>query len=79
MNYEKEKTPGEVIKYRAREDGEDAKGMVSRTLKSDMEKVYNHLKDKYGYDAGSYTNFLPTRRTPSCWPASTGTSRTAIA
>lgn len=31
--------------------------MVSRTLKSDMEKVYNHLKDKYGYDAGSYTNF----------------------
>ena len=57
VNYEKEKTPGEVIKYRAREDGEDAKGMVSRTLKSDMEKVYNHLKDKYGYDAGSYTNF----------------------
>ena len=37
------------IKYRAREDGEEAKGMVSRTLKSDMEKVYNHLKDKYGY------------------------------
>ena len=31
--------------------------MVSRTLKSDMEKVYNHLKDKYGYDAGSCTNF----------------------
>ena len=57
VNYEKEKTPGEVIKYRAREDGEEAKGMVSRTLKSDMEKVYNHLKDKYGYDAGSYTNF----------------------
>ena len=57
VNYEKEKTPGEVIKYRAREDGEDAKGMVSRTLKSDMEKVYNHLKDKYGYDAGSYTSF----------------------
>lgn len=57
VNYEKEKTPGEVIKYRAREDGEEAKGMVSRTLKSDMEKVYNHLKDKYGYDAGSYTSF----------------------
>ena len=57
VNYEKEKTPGEVIKYRAREDGEEAKGMVSRTLKSDMEKVYNHLKDKYGYDAGSYISF----------------------
>lgn len=57
VNYEKEKTPGEVIKYRAREDGEKVEGMVSRTLKSDMEKVYNHLKDKYGYDAGSYTGF----------------------
>lgn len=57
VNYEKEKTPGEVIKYRAREAGEDVKGMVSRTLKSDMEKVSKHLMDKYGYDTGSYTNF----------------------
>lgn len=57
VNYEKEKTPGEVIKYRAREDGEKAEGMVSRTLKSDMEKVSKHLKDKYGYNTGSYTNF----------------------
>lgn len=57
VNYEKEKTPGEVIKYRAREDGEKVDGMVSRTLKSDMEKVSKHLKDKYGYDTGSYTNF----------------------
>ncbi len=57
VNYEKEKTPGEVIKYRAREDGEEVKGMVSRTLKSDMEKVSKHLMDKYGYNTGSYTNF----------------------
>lgn len=57
VNYEKEKTPGEVIKYRAREDGEKVEGMVSRTLKSDMEKVSKHLKDKYGYNTGSYTNF----------------------
>jgi len=57
VNYEKEKTPGEVIKYRAREDGEKVEGMVSRTLKSDMEKVSKHLKDKYGYDTGSYTSF----------------------
>jgi len=57
VNYEKETIPGEVIKYRAREDGEKVEGMVSRTLKSDMEKVHRHLKDKYGYDAGSYTNF----------------------
>lgn len=57
VNYEKEKTPGEVIKYRAREDGEKVEGMVSRTLKSDMEKVSKHLKDKYGYNTGSYTSF----------------------
>lgn len=57
VNYEKETIPGEVIKYRAREDGEDAKDMISRTLKSDMEKVHKHLLDKYGYDAGSYTGF----------------------
>lgn len=56
-NFEKELTPGTVIKYRARQDGEQAGGMVSRTLASDMEKVAKHLKDKYGYDAGSYTNF----------------------
>lgn len=57
VNYEKETTPGEVIKYRAREDNEKAGGMVSRTLKSDMEKVSKHLMDKYGYNTGSYTSF----------------------
>ena len=57
VNYEKETVPGEVIKYRAREDGEKVEGMISRTLKSDMEKVHKHLKDKYGYDAGSYIGF----------------------
>lgn len=57
VNYEKETVPGEVIKYRAREAGEDPAGMVSRTLKSDMEKVYNHLKSNYGYDAGSFSSF----------------------
>ena len=57
VNYEKEKTPSEVIKYRAREAGEAVSGMVSRTLASDLQKVSDHLKQKYGYDTGSYTNF----------------------
>ncbi len=57
VNYENEKTPGQVIKYRAREEGEAAGGMVSRTTLKDMERVYNHLLNKYGYDAGSYTSF----------------------
>lgn len=57
VNYEKEITPKEVVKYRAREDGEAAGGMVSRTLKSDMERVGNFLRSEYGYDPGSYTDY----------------------
>lgn len=56
-NYEHEKTPGQVIKYRARQDGEEAKGMVSRVLASDMEKVHNYLLNNYGYETGSWTDF----------------------
>ncbi|MBQ6746474.1 MAG: TonB-dependent receptor [Bacteroidaceae bacterium] len=57
VNFEKEKTPGEVIKYRARQDGEAAGDMVSRTLASDMKRVSDFVQSKYGYNAGSYTSF----------------------
>ena len=58
-NVEYEKVPQQVIQWRARQDGEeaDADGYVSRTYASDMEKVANHLREKYGYDPGSYTDF----------------------
>ena len=56
-NFEHEKTPGEVVKYRARGAGEEEGGLISRTYASDLEKVSKHLKEKYGYDTGSYTNF----------------------
>lgn len=56
-NYEHETTPFQVIKYRAREDREAVDGMVSRTLASDMQRVGDHLRNKYGYDPGSYSNF----------------------
>lgn len=56
-NYEKETTPGQVIKYRARDDDETPGGMVSRTKKSDMEKVHNYLLNNFGYDTGSWTDF----------------------
>ena len=56
-NYEYEKTPGQVIKYRARQEGEEAKGMVSRVYASDMEKVHNYLLNNFGYDTGSWTDF----------------------
>ena len=58
VNYEKELTPKEVVQYRAREDGETPGGMVSRTTKTDMERVANFLRTQYGYDPGSYTEFL---------------------
>ncbi|WP_288286350.1 TonB-dependent receptor [uncultured Prevotella sp.] len=57
VNYEKELTPKEVVQYRAREDGETPGGMVSRTTKTDMERVANFLRTQYGYDPGSYTDF----------------------
>ena len=58
-NVEYEKVPQQVIQWRARQDGEaaDADNYVSRTYASDMEKVANHLREKYGYDPGSYTDF----------------------
>lgn len=57
-NYEHESTPGQVIKYRARESANEAvDGMVSRTLVSDMKRVAEHLQSKYGYNPGSYNSF----------------------
>ncbi len=58
-NYEKEETPGQVIKYRARDAaaGETAGGMVSRTSLQDMEAVHNYLLNNFGYNTGSWTSF----------------------
>lgn len=56
-NYEHESKPFEVIKYRAREDGQVVDEMTSRTLISDMQRVSQHLSNRYGYDTGSYNNF----------------------
>ncbi|MBR1448391.1 MAG: TonB-dependent receptor [Prevotella sp.] len=56
-NYEYEKTPGQVIKYRASQPGEEATGMVSRALAGDMERVHNYLLNNFGYETGSWTSF----------------------
>ena len=58
-NVESEKVPQQVIQWRARQAGEEAdeSGYVSRTYAEDMQKVANHLREKYGYDPGSYTDF----------------------
>ncbi len=56
-NYEYEKTPGQVIKYRARKDGETAGGMISNVLDSDMAAVHDYLLNNFGYETGSWTSF----------------------
>lgn len=50
--------PTVVNRWRASEDGvADAVNMVSRTTVADMAKVSSFLRDKYGYDTGSFTDF----------------------
>ena len=58
-NVEVEKQPQQEIKWRARTEGEqpDENNYISRTTPSDMQKVSDFLRDKYGYDTGSATNF----------------------
>ena len=57
LNYEEQRKPTQVILYRARQDGEEPGGNISRTLLSDMEKVKAFLQDTYGYNPGSATDF----------------------
>lgn len=58
VNGEMQKTPMVVNRWRASEDGvSDETNYLSRTTLSDMETVSNFVRQKYGYDTGSYTNF----------------------
>ena len=58
VNAELTKTPSVVTRWRASEDGvADATNYISRTTIEDMERVSKFVKEKYGYDTGSYTNF----------------------
>ena len=78
VNGEMVKTPTVANRWRASEDGSyNANDYLSRTTLADMAAVSQHVKDKYGYDTGSWTDFPPTRITTSCWHAWTGTSPTS--
>ena len=58
FNAEMSKIPSIVNRWKGSENGvADAENYVSRTRLSDLERVSKHLKDNYGYDTGSYTNF----------------------
>ena len=58
VNYEYVNTPTIANRWRGSEDGKaDANNYISRTKLSDLQKVSDFVKNQYGYDTGSYTNF----------------------
>ena len=58
VNGEMDKTPTIANRWRASENGvADADNYISRATVADLQKVSDHLKSKYGYDTGSFTDF----------------------
>ena len=58
VNAEKAKTPTVANRWRASEDGvADPDNYISRTTEDDLQTVSDFVKNKYGYETGSYTNF----------------------
>lgn len=58
VNFEYEQVPTVVNRWRPSEDGVANPDLyISRTTIADMQKVSDFLREKYGYDTGSYTNF----------------------
>ena len=57
-NVEYQKIPSTIVNWRASEDGiANPDNYISATRLSDMQKVSEFVKQKYGYDTGSYTSF----------------------
>jgi len=58
VNYEGTKTPTVANRWRGSSDGiGDSDQYLSRTKLSDLKKVSEFVKTKYGYDTGSWTDF----------------------
>ncbi len=58
VNGEYELKPGQVVTWRPSENGiANTEQMYSRASTGDMELVSQHLKNNYGYDPGSYTDY----------------------
>ncbi len=58
VNGEMVKTPTVVNRWRASEDGvADADNYLSRTTVDDLQRVSDFVKQRYGYNTGSYTHF----------------------
>lgn len=58
VNGEQSKIPTVANRWRASTDGKaDAENFVSRTTIADLQRVSDFVKQKYGYDTGSFTDF----------------------
>lgn len=57
-NVEYQKIPSTAVNWRASSDGvADPDNYISRTTLADMQRVSDFVRERYGYDTGSYTNF----------------------
>jgi hypothetical protein len=56
-NVEYEKSPQQVVNWRASTNGVTDHQTISRTTEADLKTVSDFLKANYGYDTGSYTDF----------------------
>ena len=58
VNGEMAKTPTIANRWRASTNGvADPDNYISRTTENDLQRVSDFVKEKYGYETGSYTNF----------------------
>jgi hypothetical protein len=58
VNAEKEETPTIANRWRASTDGvADADNFISRTTEDDLQTVSDFVRNKYGYETGSYSSF----------------------
>ena len=61
VNAEYAEIPTVVNRWRASADGvANPDAYISRTTLADLEKVSKHVKEKYGYDTGSWTDYPAT-------------------
>ena len=56
-NLEFEKTPQQVIRWRASQNGVSDHQTISRVTEEDLQTVSDYLRDKYGYETGSFKSF----------------------
>ncbi|KJF44334.1 TonB-dependent receptor [Draconibacterium sediminis] len=58
INAEKEETPTVANRWRASTDGvADPDNFISRTTEDDLQTVSDFVRNKYGYETGSFTSF----------------------